>query len=122
MKQLTLITLLLFLFSCSDVMDKPEKLVEPDQMSEIIAEFAITNNLHLMNVKGNAEINTKYILDQHKIKGKDFTDSYTYYLSKPQKLKSIFDNAQEIVLKKDPKAKDFIKKQSKGLTETAADF
>lgn len=122
MKQLTLITLLLLLFSCSDIMEKPENLVEPDTMSEIIAEFALSNNLHLMNVKGNVEVSTKYILDQHKIKGKDFTESYSYYLSKPKQLERIFDKAQEIITKKDPKAKDFIKEKTKGDRKPEADY
>jgi len=81
-------------------------------MSELIAEFAINDQISILNQNGNIEVNSKYILNQHKVTGTAFTESYSYYLSKPNTLRKIFNNAQEILEKKDPAAKEYIKKKN----------
>ena len=113
MRKFALLSFLLLLFSCSDVVVEPKNLVDEDTMAALIAEFAINDQLGILNQNGSIEVSSKYILDNAKVKGKDFSESYTYYMSKPKTLKSIFNKAQDIIKEKDPAAKDFIEKKVK---------
>ena len=113
MRKFALLSFLLLLFSCSDVVVERKNLVDEDTMAALIAEFAINDQLGILNQNGSIEVSSKYILDNAKVKGKDFSESYTYYMSKPKTLKSIFNKAQDIIKEKDPAAKDFIEKKVK---------
>lgn len=106
-----LIVLLLFIIcSCQDSepISRPKNLVPKEQMSALIADFAISDQLGILNSQGNMEINARYILNKYKVSAKDFSDSYQYYLSSPQVVKEILDDAQEIIKQKDPKAEKYI--------------
>lgn len=108
-----LIIILLFgLYSCSEIVDKPKNLIDEDTMAELVAEFAINDQLGNINPNGNMEISSKYILDKYKVKGSDFSDSHTYYLSKPNKMNKIYDKAKKIILEKEPSLKDKIHKEN----------
>lgn len=97
--------------SCSDLVNKPQNLVDEDTMAKLIAEFAINDQLGALNQKGSMEESSKYILSQYKVSGKAFTESYTYYTSKPQKLERIYNKAQESLMDRNPEAKKFIKEK-----------
>lgn len=116
MKKLISIFLIFSLFSCSKLLNEPKNLVPKDKMSEILAEFAISDQLSYVNNPGSMEIQTRYILKKYQTTGTDFTESYKYYLS-TKELDGILENSQKIVEEKDPKAKNYIqdklKKQSK---------
>lgn len=112
MKQLLYIILFFGLASCSEIVDKPKNLIDEDTMAELIAEFAINDQLGNINPNGNMEISSKYILDKYKVKGSDFSDSHIYYLSKPNKMNKIYDKAQKIILEKEPSLKDKIHKEN----------
>ena len=100
--------ILVVLSSCSEVLNKPKNLLSEKEMSSLVAEFALADQMNFVAPNANLETETRYILKQHKIKAKDFQKSYTYYTG-TNKLNEIFDGAQTIILEKDPKAKDFIK-------------
>lgn len=105
--------ILIFLTSCAQALNEPEKLISENEMSSLIADFALAGQMSFVSPDANAETQTRYILKQHKIKAKDFRESYTYYTG-TNKLDKIFTNAQDIIFQKDPKAKDFIKNRLKG--------
>ena len=42
-----------------------------------------------------------------------FTDSYKYYMTDPDTMKEILDEAQKIIVSKDPNAEAFINKKLK---------
>ena len=106
--------------SCSEVVDKPENLIDEDTMAELVAELAINDQLAILNQQGDMEISSKYILNKYKVKGKDVIESHSYYLTKPDKMSKIYDKAQDIILNKDSKIKAKleakIKKESDGNT------
>lgn len=125
MRKALLLLSLSFIVSCSDLVNKPQDLVDEDTMASLIAEFAINDQLGALNQKGSMEQSSKYILNQYKVTGKAFTESYTYYTSKPKKLERIYNKAQENLMDRNPEAKKFIKeKLDKNKTpslETAAE-
>lgn len=77
----------------------------------MIADFALGDQLNFLNQSGNLEVQTRYILKQHEVTAKQFTDSYKYYLTAPRTLENIYEDAQEIILEKDPEGEKFINKK-----------
>lgn len=105
----------LLLVSCSEYVDKPKNLLDKSKMSEIMADLAINDQISTTYQGKNIESGTRYILKNHKVKADDFVESYKYYIA-TGKMDKIVDDAQEILLEKDPKAKDFV--ESKTLPKT----
>lgn len=112
MKKLFFIFVLLGLLSCSDYIDKPKNLIDEEMMAEIIADLAINDQAVFMYQDKNLEAGTRFILTSHHVKPDDFVESFKYYVIK-EKMEGIANNAQEILLKKDPKADKYVKDKIK---------
>jgi hypothetical protein len=113
MKKLIFIFVLTCLFSCGDYIDKPKNLISEDKMAEIMADLAINDQATFMYTNSNLEAGTRYVLKMHNVKSADYIDSFKYYIVK-EKMNAIAEDAQEILLKKDPKAEKYVKdKKSK---------
>lgn len=108
MKKLIFIVVLMCLFSCSEYIDKPKNLIDKDKMSEIIADMAINDQVTYLYPGTNLESGTRFILKNHQVKTEDFVASYRYYIVK-QKMTGIVEDAQKIILEKDPKSEKIIK-------------
>ena len=81
-------------------------------MSEIVAEFAMNDQIPTYVPGSNLENATRTTLKQRNIKSADFIESYKYYAATGD-LEKILNNAQEIIVEKDPSAKDYIDKKLK---------
>lgn len=112
MRRLSALFIFLFLVSCSQYVDKPKNLLDKSTMSEIMADLAINDQVTNTFQGKNLESGTRYILKTHNVKADDFVESYKYYVA-TGKMNKIVDNAQVILLEKDPKAKGFVEKKSK---------
>ncbi len=112
MKKLLFIFVLLGLFSCGDYIDKPKNLIDKDVMAEIIADLAINDQAIFVYPDKNMEAGTRAVLKSHKVKPDDFVDSFKYYVIK-EEMDGITNDAQEILLKKDPKADKYVKERLK---------
>lgn len=112
MKKLIGLFVFLLVVSCTEYIDKPKNLIEKDKMAEIIADLAINDQVVYSYTGTNLESGTRYILKSHQVKTEDFVASYRYYVVK-QEIKSIVEDAQQIIIKKDPKSE----KQIKGNTD-----
>lgn len=108
MKRLFWLLTFLFLFSCSEYIDKPKNLIDKTTMAEIIADLAINDQVSYAYTGKNLESGTRFILKNHEVKNQDFVESYKYYVM-TKKMNKIVDQAQEILLEKDPKAAQFVK-------------
>ncbi|SMP06651.1 DUF4296 domain-containing protein [Chryseobacterium profundimaris] len=108
MKKLIFFFVLISLFSCGDYIDKPKNLVPQDKMAEIMSDLAINDQAVYMYPNSNLEAGTRYVLQIHNVKSADYTESFKYYVVK-EKMNGIVEDAQEILLKKDPKAEKYIK-------------
>lgn len=113
MKNLVFLFSLFFIFSCSEMVDKPKNLLTKDEMSEIIADFAIYDQYYIVSPETNMEHTSRFVLKKHNITAQTYTNSYKYYLSHPEKLDEILENAKKIILKKDSKLEDYIEKKKK---------
>ncbi|QRA43880.1 DUF4296 domain-containing protein [Chryseobacterium cucumeris] len=112
MKKLIFIFVLLSLFSCGDYIDKPKNLVDKGLMAEIIADLAINDQAIFIYPDKNMEAGTRAVLKSYKVKPDDFVDSFKYYVIK-EEMDGIANDAQEILLKKDPKADKYVKDKLK---------
>ncbi|MDR2234543.1 MAG: DUF4296 domain-containing protein [Chryseobacterium sp.] len=112
MKKLIFIFVMMCMFSCGDYIDKPKNLLDKKVMSEILADLALNNQAINMYPNKNLEAGTRFVLKAHNVKSEDFVDSFKYYVVK-QKIDEIVDDAQLILLKKDPKAEKYIKEKMK---------
>ena len=113
MKYFFYILMIFCVLSCTEAIEKPKNLLPEDQMSEIIADFAINEQQYAIGTNINSENATRFILKKYKIKGELFTKSYEYYMTKPDVIKEILDDAQKIIIAKVPKAEAFINKKLK---------
>lgn len=112
MKKLIFIFVLLGLFSCGDYIDKPKNLIDKDAMAEIIADLAINDQAIFVYPDKNMEAGTRAVLKSHKVSPDDFVNSFKYYVIK-EEMDGIANDAQEILLKKDPKADKYVKEKLK---------
>jgi hypothetical protein len=108
MKKMFFIFVLMCLFSCNEYIDKPDNLVGKTKMAEIIADLAINDQVIFLYPGTNLESGTRFILKNHQVKTEDFVASYRYYIVK-QKMKGIVEDAQKIIIEKDPKSEKKIK-------------
>lgn len=113
MKKLIFILVFMCMFSCGDYVDKPKNLIPEDKMAEIMADLAINDQATIMYPNSNLEAGTRYVLKTHNVQSADYIESFKYYVVK-EKMNAITEDAQEILLKKDPKAEKYVKdKKSK---------
>ena len=111
MKKLILL-IFAFLVSCSQLIDEPKNLISKDKMSELVAEFALNDQINTYIPGTDVENATRVALIKKKIAVTDFTESYKYYTATGD-LEDILNDAQEIILKKDPATEKYIQKKIK---------
>lgn len=112
MKKLIFIFVMLGMFSCGDYIDKPKNLLDKEVMAEIMADLTINDQAINLYPNKNLEAGTRFVLKAHKVKSEDFVESFKYYVIK-DKMKDIAEEAQQIILKKDPKADKYIRDKQK---------
>lgn len=105
--------LAIFTLSCTEAIEKPKDILSEEKMSEIIADFAINEQSYTIGGNINTENATRFILKKYNIKGQLFTDSYKYYMTDPDTMKEILEEAQKIIVSKDSNAEAFINKKLK---------
>lgn len=112
MKKMILVFVFLGLFSCSDYIDKPKNLIDQDVMAVVVADLVMNDQVNFMYQNRNMEAGTRFILKSHNIKPDDFVESFKYYVIK-EEMEGIANEAQQILLKKDPKADKYVKDKLK---------
>ena len=112
MKSLFFIFFSFLMMSCTKLIDPPKNLIPKDDMSEIIAEFALNDQFNSFLPQSDLENATRFVLKNKKVKASDFTESYKYYIASGD-LEEILNDAQKIIIAKDPAAKDYIDKNLK---------
>lgn len=112
MKKIFCFFIFLMLFSCKEYIDQPKNLVDKDTMAEIIAELALNDQISFIYQGKNLESGTRFILKNYKVNATDFVESYKYYVVN-QNMKSIVEDAQKILLEKDPKAEKHVRDKLK---------
>lgn len=110
MRKLIYFFVSILIVSCSELINKPKNLLPESKMSEIIAEFAVNDQLNTYLPATNMESATRFVLKKHKTNATAFNESYKYYLATGD-LEGILTNAQEIIIERDMGAEDYINKK-----------
>lgn len=112
MRKIAIVLFSFLMVACTELINKPKNLIPKDMMSEVLADFAMNEQLTMIDQSLNLDNATRYTLQQKKIKGNDFVESYKYYTASGE-IEQILDDAQEIIINKDPAAKIYIEKKLK---------
>lgn len=112
MKKLLYLFPFLFL-ACSQIAEKPKKLLPEEQMSAIIADFAIYDQVYSVTDKVDTQMASRYVLQKHHTDAKTYRESYQYYFAQPSVMNDILEDAKKIILEKDPKLEQYIEKKKK---------
>ena len=112
MRKIALVLFSFLMMACTELINKPKNLVPKETMSEVLAEFAMNEQLTVVEQSLNLDNTTRYTLRQKKINGNDFVESYKYYTASGE-IEQILNDAQEIIINKDPTAKIYIEKKLK---------
>lgn len=90
------------LFSCQDIVEKPDNLIEEDKMIDILYDFAL-----LEGIKGDYSLNQQsinpeeFIYKKYKIDSLQFVQSNAYYASDVKHYKEMYQKlSAKIDLKK----------------------
>lgn len=112
MRKIAFVLFSFLMVACTELINQPKNLVPKDTMSEVLAEFAMNEQLTVVEQNINLDNATRYTLQQKKIKGNDFVESYKYYTASGE-IEQILNDAQDIIINKDPAAKIYIEKKLK---------
>ena len=112
MRKIAIVLFSFLMMACTELINKPKNLIPKATMSEVLADFAMNEQLTMIDQSLNLDNATRYTLQQKKIKGNDFVESYKYYTASGE-IEQILDDAQEIIINKDPAAKIYIEKKLK---------
>lgn len=112
MRKIAFVLFSFLMMACTELINKPKNLVSKEKMSEVLADFAMNEQLTVVDQGLNLDNATRYTLQQKKIKGNDFVESYKYYTASGE-IEQILNDAQEIIINKDPAAKIYIEKKLK---------
>ena len=112
MRKFAFVLFSFLMVACTELINQPKNLVPKDTMSEVLAEFAMNEQLTVVEQNINLDNATRYTLQQKKIKGNDFVESYKYYTASGE-IEQILNDAQDIIINKDPAAKIYIEKKLK---------
>lgn len=112
MRKIAIVLFSFLMMACTELINKPKNLIPKDTMSEVLADFAMNEQLTMIDQSLNLDNATRYTLQQKKIKGNDFVESYKYYTATGE-IEQILDDAQDIIINKDPAAKIYIEKKLK---------
>lgn len=110
--RLASLILLFLMVSCSELIAPPKNLLSEKETAEMIAEMALIDQLNTYVPGTNIEDATRAVLKEQKITAKVFNDSYKYYMATGE-LAGILDDAQEIILDKDPAGAEYVQKKIK---------
>lgn len=87
-KLISLVFILILSVGCHKIVEKPKNLVSQEKMTEVLVQIYLHQQPTYMNQIPSVEWNPTekdiQIIQNHGLKVDDFTDSYRYYVLKPE--------------------------------------
>lgn len=87
-KLISLVFIIILLVGCHKIVEKPKNLVSQEKMTEVLVQIYLHQQPTYMNQIPSVEWNPTekdiQIIQNHGLKVDDFTDSYRYYVVKPE--------------------------------------
>ncbi len=114
MRKMLYLFVVFICFSCSELIEKPDHLIDKDKMEDILIDLAMNEQSNIANPESNMELGTRFVLQKHQVEPKNFMESYQYYTLNKD-LSGILDNAQKKMLTKYPELKEKLDEKGKPL-------
>lgn len=109
-----LLSALLLLFSCQDVVKKPKNLIPEDKMINILYDFALLEGIKADYSLNQQSLNTeKFIYKKYKIDSLQFFQSNAYYASDVKNYKEMYQKLSSKIDIKKTAIDSLIKKKNK---------
>lgn len=87
-KLISLVFIIILSVGCHKIVEKPKNLVSQEKMTEVLVQIYLHQQPTYMNQIPSVEWNPTekdiQIIQNHGLKVDDFTDSYRYYVLKPE--------------------------------------
>lgn len=87
-KLISLVFIIILTVGCHKIVEKPKNLVSQEKMTEVLVQIYLHQQPTYMNQIPSVEWNPTekdiQIIQNHGLKVDDFTDSYRYYVVKPE--------------------------------------
>lgn len=87
-KLISLVFIIILSVGCHKIVEKPKNLVSQEKMTEVLVQIYLHQQPTYMNQIPSVEWNPTekdiQIIQSHGLKVDDFTDSYRYYVVKPE--------------------------------------
>ncbi len=87
-KLISLVFIIILSVGCHKIVEKPKNLVSQEKMTEVLVQIYLHQQPTYMNQIPSVEWNPTekdiQIIQNHGLKVDDFTDSYRYYVVKPE--------------------------------------
>lgn len=87
-KLISLVFIIILSVGCHKIVEKPKNLVSQEKMTEVLVQIYLHQQPTYMNQIPSVEWNPTekdiQIIQNHGLKVDDFTDSYRYYIVKPE--------------------------------------
>lgn len=92
-KLISLVFIIILTVGCHKIVEKPKNLVSQEKMTEVLVQIYLHQQPTYMNQIPSVEWNPTekdiQIIQNHGLKVDDFTDSYRYYVVKPEVFSAI---------------------------------
>jgi len=92
-KLISLVFIIILSVGCHKIVEKPKNLVSQEKMTEVLVQIYLHQQPTYMNQIPSVEWNPTekdiQIIQNHGLKVDDFTDSYRYYVVKPEVFSAI---------------------------------
>jgi len=102
MKKITLFLLSVFVLSCSEAIDKPDKFLEKEEMTNLLYDLALLNSSRSFYDSDSTlkNISPKLVLEKYKLDSLSFVQLNNYYISQPETYGQIFDTINKRLKKR----------------------
>lgn len=99
MRHIRFLFLIFLFFACQEVLvEKPENLIEPGKMSDILYDLAVLeamDNMYRGDLERNGIEPAAFVLDKHGVDSLQFAQSDFYYASKPVIYEQIYQEVAD---------------------------
>jgi Domain of unknown function (DUF4296) len=97
MKKFTLIIALVFIISCNSVVEKPDNLIDEDQMVDMIYDISLLDAMKSQGVVTQVTYptTTQFIKSKYKVDSLTFAKSSQYYAADYKKYKKMYEEVKQ---------------------------
>ncbi len=97
MKKLILVVTLVFIISCNSVVEKPDNLIDEDQMIDMIYDISLLDAMKNQGLASQTTLPTtsQFLKNKYKVDSLTFAKSSQYYAADYKRYKKMYEEVKE---------------------------